>query len=108
MTAIEQTNKALLEEECTLQYIFNTRYHKNLGVCNFKLPEGKATCIDVLNIIFLIDRSGSMGDPGANGKTKMQEVMDTLKKTIRCLMEHGAENSHLTQNITIVGFDDKT
>ena len=33
MTAIEQTNKALLEEECTLQYIFNTRYHKNLGVC---------------------------------------------------------------------------
>ena len=113
MTTNEQSksttfNKALLEEQCTLQYILNTRYHKNLGVCNFKLPEGKATCIDVLNIIFLIDRSGSMVDPGANGKTKMQEVMDTLKKTIRCLMEHGAENPHLTQNITIVGFDDKT
>lgn len=101
-------NKTLLDAQCTLQYILNTQYHKNLGVCTFKLPEGKATCIDVLNLIFLIDRSGSMADPGAHGKTKMQEVMDTLKKTIRCLMEHGAENPHLTQNIIIIGFDDKT
>jgi hypothetical protein len=93
---------AMSDVEITLQYV------KNFGVCNLKLPEGKLTFLDVLNVLFLVDMSGSMSDAGANGKTKMEEVKDTLKKTVRCLIVHGDANPHLTQNITIIGFDDKT
>lgn len=72
------------------------------GILSLKATEGNISKKE-LELIFQIDCSGSMSDQCADGRTKMQHILHTLKNMILFFKE----NTELKVNVTIRAFDDK-
>lgn len=72
------------------------------GILNFKAV---TTCEtkDELELLFVVDCSGSMSDKCSDGRTKMQHIIHTLKNMIMFFYEH----SNIKVNITVSAFDTK-
>jgi len=79
----------------------------NGNKCNFGVLNIQATTVnettDELDFLFVIDCSGSMSDMCADGRTKMQHIIHTLKNMILFL----TGNKNMNVNITINAFDSK-
>jgi len=71
------------------------------GLLTLKASSSRLTT-KKLEFIFQIDCSGSMGDHCADGRTKMQHILHTLRNMILFFKE----NKELSVNVTIHAFDD--
>jgi hypothetical protein len=58
---------------------------------------------EILEVLFMIDNSGSMCDSGFDGRTKMQHIIHTLTNIVNYFRENKISNVF----ITIYSFDDK-
>jgi hypothetical protein len=71
------------------------------GILNLKAISAPFTQ-EVIDIIFMIDRSGSMTDKCSDGRSKMQHILHTLKN----MVNYFRENPSIKVFITIDSFDD--
>ena len=72
------------------------------GILNLKVISCPLTQ-EKLEFIFQLDRSGSMSDPCADGRTKMQHIIHTMSN----IVTYFRENSEINAFITINAFDDQ-
>ena len=70
------------------------------GIINFQAITAKETNKE-LEIIFMVDCSGSMSDKCTDGRSKMQHVIHTLQNMITFFVE----NPKINVNITVTAFD---
>jgi hypothetical protein len=72
----------------------------NFGILNFTAVTAEETS-EELDFLFVVDCSGSMSDACADGRSKMQHIIHTLKNMILFFHEH----PNIKINVTINAFD---
>ena len=86
-----------------IQLLYKTlqknKFDTNFGICNLSIGKGDPLW-GVLHFVFNLDRSGSMGSLGADGKTAWENIVHTM----RCILDY-CNQSKVQVFISIILFD---